>query len=76
MTASYIIWYIVDGKTPGIFIFLWIWIMIAFYPILKMPKFLIISILGIVTSVLIVGYELQVSTPPAYLPQSSPLIVC
>ncbi|KAK5171787.1 uncharacterized protein LTR77_003423 [Saxophila tyrrhenica] len=60
MTASYVIWYIVDGKTPGVIIFLWLWMAIAFYPIFKAPKFIIVAVLSIVTSVLIVGYELQV----------------
>lgn len=60
MVAAYIIWYIVDGKTPGVIIFLWLWITCAFYVVLKMPKFIIVGILSLVTAVLIIGYELQV----------------
>ncbi len=70
-------WYIVDGKTGGVLVFLWLGIFISFYPILKvghdfpifpamlnfptqMPKFIIVAILGMITSILIIGYELQV----------------
>ena len=60
MTACYVVWYIVDGKTPGAIVFMWLWIVITFYPILKAPKFIIVAVLSMVTTVLIVGYELQV----------------
>lgn len=60
MIASYIIWYIVVGHPAGVFIFLWLWIMIGFYGLLKFPKFVIVAILSVVSTVLIVGYELQV----------------
>ncbi|EME49428.1 hypothetical protein DOTSEDRAFT_68258 [Dothistroma septosporum NZE10] len=60
MTASYVIWYIVDGKKPGVIVFLWLWIFMAFYVVLKFPKFVIVGIISIVTSILIIGYELQV----------------
>ncbi|KAK4634032.1 hypothetical protein CLAFUW4_01177 [Fulvia fulva] len=60
MTASYAIWYVVDGMTPGVIVFLWLWIFLAFYVVLKFPKFVIVGILSIVTSILIIGYELQV----------------
>jgi len=60
VVAAYVIWYIVDGKTAGAIVFLWLWMAITFYPILKMPKFIIVAILSMVTAVLIIGYELQV----------------
>lgn len=60
MIGAYIIWYIVDGRTPGVIVFLWLWMTCAYYIVLKVPKYVIIGILSIVTSVLIVGYELQV----------------
>ncbi|KAK6434592.1 hypothetical protein LTR95_009221 [Oleoguttula sp. CCFEE 5521] len=59
MVGSYIIWYIVDGKTAGAIVFLWLWMTCAFYLVLKVPKLIIVGILSIVTSVLIIGYELQ-----------------
>lgn len=31
MIASYIIWYIVDKKTPGILVFLWLWFVVIGY---------------------------------------------
>jgi hypothetical protein len=60
MVAAYLIWYIPDGHTAGVLVFQWLWIMLAFYPVFKMPKYIIVAILSLVTSVLIVGYELQV----------------
>lgn len=60
MVGSYIVWYIVDGNTAGVIVFLWLWIFLAFYVVLKFPKFVIVGILSLVTAVLIVGYELQV----------------
>ncbi|KAF2716485.1 hypothetical protein K431DRAFT_316508 [Polychaeton citri CBS 116435] len=60
MIGSYIVWYIVDGHRAGVIVFLWLWMTLSFYIVLKMPKFVIIGILSIVTAVLIVGYELQV----------------
>ncbi|EMC94785.1 hypothetical protein BAUCODRAFT_124379 [Baudoinia panamericana UAMH 10762] len=60
MVGTYIIWYIVVGHAPGVLIFLWLWTGLAFYFILKFPKFIVVSILSLVTAVLIIGYELQV----------------
>lgn len=60
MIAAYIIWYIVDGKTPGVIVFLWFWIFLAYYVVLKFPKLAIVGVLGLVTAILIIGYELQV----------------
>lgn len=59
MVGAYIIWYIVDGKTAGVIVFLWLWILLAFYFVIKFPKLIIIAILSLVTAVLIIGYELQ-----------------
>lgn len=60
MVASYVIWYIVDGHTAGVIVFLWLWIFLAYYVVLKMPKLVIAGIISIVTAILIIGYELQV----------------
>ena len=60
MIGAYIVWYIVDGKTAGVIVFLWLWMTCCFYVVLKMPKFVIVGILSLVTSVLTIGYELQV----------------
>ncbi|KAK4508098.1 hypothetical protein PRZ48_001836 [Zasmidium cellare] len=60
MIGSYIIWYIVDGKTAGVIVFLWLWIFLSFYVVMKFPKLIIVGILTLVTAILIIGYELQV----------------
>lgn len=53
-------WYIIDGKTPGIIVLLFVFTFLEFYFLLKFPKFIIIALLSRVTQVLIIGYELQV----------------
>ncbi|CAK7216025.1 hypothetical protein SEUCBS140593_002731 [Sporothrix eucalyptigena] len=60
MIVSYIIWYIVDQKTPGIIVFLWLFIFCEYYFFLKHPRFIAASMITIITQVLIIGYELQV----------------
>lgn len=60
MCTSLVIWYIVDGHTPGVIVFLLLFSFIEFYFMLRYPKFLIVAILVLVTQVLIIGYELQV----------------
>lgn len=60
MCASYVIWYIVDGKTAGVIVFLFLWIASCFYIVLKMPRFVVIGIISAVTAILVIGYELQV----------------
>jgi len=60
MVFSLIIWYIVDGKTPGVIVFLWLFIFVEMYFFLKYPRFLAIWLVCIITQVLIIAYELQV----------------
>ena len=60
MVMSYVIWYIVDGKTSGVIVMLWLFTFLEFYFLIKYPKFVVIALLSIVTQVLILGYELQV----------------
>ena len=71
MIAAYVIWYIVDGNIPGVIVFLWLWIFLAFWVVLKLPKFVIVGIISLVTDVLIVGYELQVKTIGVKLSESN-----
>ena len=71
MVGAYIIWYIVDGKAPGVIVFLWLWIFMAFYIVIKMPKFVVVGILSLVTAVLIIGYELQVQVLGVELAESN-----
>jgi hypothetical protein len=60
MVASYIIWYIVDQKTPGIIVFFAISMFLYHFPLVKHPDTIVASIIGMITIILIVGYELQV----------------
>lgn len=62
MVGSYVVWYIVNGHVAGVIVFLWLWIFLAFWVVLKLPKYVIVGILSLVTCVLIIGYELQVKT--------------
>ncbi|OBT82678.1 hypothetical protein VE02_09333 [Pseudogymnoascus sp. 03VT05] len=58
--SSLVIWYIVGEKTPGVLVFLWLFIFLEMYFFLKFPRFVPIWLVTIVTQVLIIGYELQV----------------
>ncbi|KAB5513350.1 hypothetical protein GE09DRAFT_632228 [Coniochaeta sp. 2T2.1] len=60
MIFSYIVWYIVDEKTPGVIVFLWLSLFIDFYFLIKFPRFTPAVLIMIVTQCLIIGYELQV----------------
>ncbi len=60
MVVSIVSWYIVDQKTPGVLVMLWLSLFLGFYFIIKYPRFIQITIISIVTQVLIIGYELQV----------------
>jgi hypothetical protein len=60
MVTSMVIWYIVDEKTPGVIVMLWLFIFLEMYFFLKFPRFIPVWLITIVTQVLIVGYELQV----------------
>ena len=50
-TRQYIVWYIVDGRVPGVIVFLWLWIFIAFYGVVKFPRLVVVFILSLVTAV-------------------------
>jgi hypothetical protein len=60
MVASLLIWYIPGQKTPGIIVFLFIFVTIAFYIPIKLFRFRVVGIISIVTTTMIIGYELQV----------------
>ncbi|QDS77146.1 hypothetical protein FKW77_001332 [Venturia effusa] len=60
MITAFLVWYIPDSKTPGVLVFLWFFSSIGIYIPLKKPQFAIIGIISIVTTTLIVGYELEV----------------
>jgi len=60
MVCSFIIWYIVDQKTPGIIVMLWLFVFLEMYFFIKFQRFIAIFLVAIVTQILIIGYELQV----------------
>lgn len=60
MVASYIIWYIVDQHPAGVIVFTCVTIFLYHYPMVKNPNNPVIPMIGMVTVILIVGYELQV----------------
>jgi len=43
MVASYVIWYIVVGHPAGVLVFLWVWMLMGFYALLKFPKFVVVG---------------------------------
>ncbi|KAL8953173.1 MAG: hypothetical protein Q9222_000946 [Ikaeria aurantiellina] len=70
-TSIYLIWYIVDGKAPGVIVLLFVFTFVEFYFVLKYPRFIVIALISMVTQVLVVGYELQVQKVGVQVAQSS-----
>ncbi|GAB1320884.1 ER transporter 6TM N-terminal domain-containing protein [Madurella fahalii] len=60
MCFSLVIWYIVDERTPGAIVFLWLFVFIEYYFFIKYPRFVPAVMVAIVTQAMIIGYELQV----------------
>ncbi|KAI0165743.1 hypothetical protein GGR57DRAFT_448560 [Xylariaceae sp. FL1272] len=54
-----IAWYIVDEKTPGILVFLYLFQVFTMYFLVKYPQMIPGIMICLVTQVLIIGYELQ-----------------
>jgi Fusaric acid resistance protein-like/Aromatic acid exporter family member 2 len=61
MCAAMAIWYMGEKKPPAILPLLYIYMFCVFYIFVKKPQYIVVAILSIITSVLIIGYELQVS---------------
>ncbi|KAF2156643.1 hypothetical protein K461DRAFT_272706 [Myriangium duriaei CBS 260.36] len=59
MCTSLAVWYIVDGKLPGVIVLYWFVIMWGFFVIVKFPKFIAIGMIFSVTNTLIIGYGTQ-----------------
>ncbi|CAG8195768.1 unnamed protein product [Penicillium salamii] len=60
MVASLLIWYIPGQKTPGVIVFLFIFVSMGFYIPIKLFRFRVVGMISIVTTTMIIGYELQV----------------
>ncbi|KAH7067574.1 hypothetical protein BKA63DRAFT_522397 [Paraphoma chrysanthemicola] len=58
--VAWLIWYIPDRHTAGILVFVFVFAALGFYIPLKRMDLVIVGIISVVTSVMIVGYELQV----------------
>ncbi len=57
---SYFDWYIVDGHTAGVIVFTGITMFLYHYLLIAKPDDPVIPMIGMITVMLIVGYELQV----------------
>ncbi|KAF2717130.1 hypothetical protein K431DRAFT_298064 [Polychaeton citri CBS 116435] len=57
--AAFVIWYIVDGHPAGVIVFLWLWMTLSYYVVIRVHKWVVIGILMVLTPVLSVGYELD-----------------
>ncbi|KAJ5375976.1 hypothetical protein N7509_012862 [Penicillium cosmopolitanum] len=60
LVLSLIVWYIVDGKTAGVIVFLYLANVFEYYFYVKVPQYFGPSVISIVTLNVIIGYELQV----------------
>ncbi|KAF7718156.1 Uncharacterized protein PECH_005608 [Penicillium ucsense] len=60
MVASLLIWYIPGQNTAGVIVFLFIFVSCGFWIPIKMFRFRVIGMISIVTTTMIIGYELQV----------------
>lgn len=60
LVLSLVVWYIVDQKTPGVIVFLYLANVFEYYFYVNVPQYFGPSIISIVTLNVIVGYELQV----------------
>ncbi|KAK1142624.1 hypothetical protein N8T08_007428 [Aspergillus melleus] len=60
LVLSLIIWYIVDQKTAGVIVFLYLANVFEYYFYIKVPQYFGAAVISIVTLNVIIGYELQV----------------
>lgn len=60
MVVSLLIWYIPDQKTPGIIVFLFLFVSIGFYVPIKLFRFRVVGLISVVTTTMIIGYEFSV----------------
>lgn len=49
MCTSLIIWYIVDGHPAGVIVFVFVFVSVEFYFLMKYPRFTVVAIISIVT---------------------------
>lgn len=49
MCTSLVIWYIVDGHPAGVIVFVFLFIFVEFYFVMKYPRFTVVAIISIIT---------------------------
>ncbi|KAM3538545.1 hypothetical protein ARSEF1564_008545 [Beauveria bassiana] len=65
MVASYIIWYIVDQRTPGVLVFMWLWFMVISFLtyasalVVRFPALFSIWFVALIAAIVMIGIELQ-----------------
>ncbi|KAL4966208.1 uncharacterized protein BDV14DRAFT_48984 [Aspergillus stella-maris] len=59
MTLSFLCWYIPGMRTPGILVFFFLFVAATFYIPVKQFRFRIAGIITVISTAMIVGYELQ-----------------
>ena len=60
MTVSYVIWYMVDGKTAGVLVFLWLWFAVIGYFLAKFPRFTSMWFVVLVAAIVMISDPLQI----------------
>ncbi|OAA70444.1 hypothetical protein ISF_02418 [Cordyceps fumosorosea ARSEF 2679] len=59
MVASYIIWYIVDQRTPGVLVFMWLWFLVISFLTVRFPALFSIWFVALIAAIVMIGIELQ-----------------
>lgn len=59
MVASYVIWYIVDQRTPGVLVFTWLWFMVISFLTVRFPALFSIWFVALIAAIVMIGIELQ-----------------
>lgn len=49
MCTSLVIWYVVDGHPAGVLVFLFVFVFVEFYFLMKYPRFTVVAIISVVT---------------------------
>jgi hypothetical protein len=60
MVCSIVLWYIPDGHTAGVIVLLFIFLAIPMYIPIKKPRLAMLGMISMVTTTMIIGYELEV----------------
>ena len=71
MVVSYIDWYIVDGHTAGVIVFVSLTMFLYHYLMIAKPSDPVLPMIGMITVILVVAYELQVKQVGVALSESN-----